>query len=94
MQRRGGSLYPERIPVQDNTSAAIEAAYQQGRRDALDDLRAVNDVAAALGVTRSYVHRLSRDRGIGRVIGRERLFTPGDVEALRAYMATDRRRRP
>lgn len=63
---------------------AVWDAYQHGRRDAYRDLHTIGDAAHALGIDRSRVFRLSRDRGIGTEIGRERLFTGADIEALRA----------
>lgn len=72
----------------------IARAYHQGRHDALSELMPVEAVAATLDVTRSYVNRVARRIGAGWHIGRDRLYTPGDVERLRDYMASDRRRRP
>lgn len=68
-------------------------AYQQGRHDALSELMPVESVATTLRVTPSYVNRTARRLDIGWRIGRDRLYTPDDVDRLRAYMDTDRRRR-
>lgn len=67
----------------DRLTPPIAHAYHQGRHDALSQLMPVDAVASLLGVTRSYVHRLAREADIGWTIGRERLFTPTDVEAMR-----------
>lgn len=73
-------------------SGAVQRAYVAGRHDALAELVPVETAELTLGVKRSYIHRLSRTHGIGWTIGRERLFRPQDIEALRAIMAVDRRK--
>lgn len=66
----------------------LHAAYQRGRHDALAELMPVADVAHLLGVTTSYVHKLSKRHQVGWQIGRERLFTADDVAALRQRNTT------
>lgn len=58
-------------------------AYQQGRSDAILELLTTEQVAAALGVTRSYVIKLAKRHDLGWNIGRDWLFRPEDVAALR-----------
>lgn len=65
---------------------ALDAAhegYQAGRHDAIRELMTTADVAAALGVTVGRVRQLARARGAGWEIGRDWLFRPEDVDALR-----------
>ncbi|HWV24004.1 MAG TPA: hypothetical protein VNZ58_07425 [Thermomicrobiales bacterium] len=72
----------------------LRRMYDAGRNDILTELMPANTVAGMLELRgNSYLHRLSRENGIGWTIGRERLYTPGDVQELRDIMADDKRRK-
>lgn len=49
------------------------------------ELLTARDVAAVLGVTPRRVSALAGRRGIGRRVGRSRLFSPADLAALRPW---------
>ena len=51
---------------------------------ALLSLRTTQEVADELGIDRSRVRRLADARGLGARIGRERVFRPSDVDAMRS----------
>lgn len=57
--------------------------YQQGRADGVGELLTTQQVAEQLGIDGSQVRRLARARGVGWLIGMDRLFRPEDVERLR-----------
>lgn len=61
----------------------MASAYAAGKQDALAGLMSTQEVATILGVTRVQVYRLARSRDLGWDVGRERLFRPEDVEAMR-----------
>ncbi|MGH2604523.1 MAG: helix-turn-helix domain-containing protein, partial [Dehalococcoidia bacterium] len=47
------------------------------------DLLTTNEVAAALGITPRMVRYAAKRDGIGRLVGRDYVFSAADVEALR-----------
>ncbi len=49
----------------------------------MPDLLTTAQVAALLGISRDRVPRLARSRGVGRRVGRDWLFSPAEVAALR-----------
>ena len=58
-------------------------AYQQGRRDAMMELRTATEVAEELGVHRTTVFRWARDHELGWRVGRDVLFLSEHVEKMR-----------
>lgn len=62
---------------------ALYRGYQAGRMDAITELMTTQDMADTLGVNQSRVRALAQRRGIGWLIGRDRLFRPEDIEAMR-----------
>lgn len=69
-------------------------SYQRGRADAVAELLTTDQVAAALGVTDRRVRQLAEKRDLGWAIGRDRLFRPEDVEAMRVKGSPGRPRKP
>lgn len=63
---------------------AVWLAYQAGRAAAVSELRTTQQVADDLGIDSSLVRRYASQRGIGWNIGRDWLFRPEDVEAVRS----------
>lgn len=61
----------------------VRGAYAAGRADALADLLTSEQVAAQLGLSVQRVRALARSRDVGWRIGRDVLFRPEDVEAIR-----------
>ncbi len=62
----------------------MERAYQQGRHDAVSELRTSDEVATELGISRRAVQYRAAKLGVGWQVGpRAILFRPEDVEALR-----------
>jgi hypothetical protein len=49
----------------------------------VDNLFSTAQVAVALGVTPARVSVLARRRGVGQMIGSQRIFTQADLESLR-----------
>lgn len=76
-----GALSPLRI--QQLVMDALYRGYQAGRTDAIMELMTTQDMADALGVNQQRVRALAQQRGIGWLVGRDRLFRPEDIEALR-----------
>ena len=56
---------------------------RQAEGDLLASLRSSAQVAAELGITPGRVSRLARSRGVGLLVGRDWLFRPSDVDAMR-----------
>lgn len=64
-----------------------QRSYQTGRDAAIRELSTTSDVADALSVTPAWVRRLATRHNIGWEIGRDRLFRPEDVVAMRVAAA-------
>lgn len=62
---------------------ALFRGYQAGRMDAMTELMTTQDMADTLGVHQSRVRAIAQRRGIGWLIGRDRLFRPEDIERMR-----------
>lgn len=52
-------------------------------RATIESLLSGDEVAEALGISRVHVHRIATRKGIGTIVGKTRVYTPADVEALR-----------
>ena len=60
-----------------------EQAYEAGRDAAVGDLLTPPQVAEILSIDRTRVLRLAKSRGVGWRFGRDWLFRPADVDAMR-----------
>lgn len=52
--------------------------------ESLSDYLTTEQVADALGITTGRVRQLARKYNLGTMVGRGRLYSPEDVEAMRA----------
>lgn len=77
---------PARSPAALATALAhaAMAGYQQGQHDALAEIATTAQAAIILGITERRVRQLADAGGIGWNIGRDWLFSPADIEAMRA----------
>lgn len=64
-------------------ASLAHSAFKAGKRAALGELLTTEQVAEILGIKRVQVTRLAHSRNVGWQIGRDILFRPEDVEALR-----------
>ena len=69
--------------VECHVDWGLQAAYALGKRQALMELRTSMEVAGLLGIHRTTVFKRARALGIGWRLGRDLLFTEGDVAKLR-----------
>jgi hypothetical protein len=67
----------------EDARRAVEVAFNIGMSLAISELRPTADVAAELGVTPRLIRRYARQKGVGRDIGRDWLFSREDVEVLK-----------
>lgn len=74
---------PARLRDAGTVAKALHEGYQRGRVDALAELLTTEQVAAALGISVRRVQSLARARAVGWRIGRDILFRPEDLGALR-----------
>ena len=80
---------PNGIPVRSPATIrriitrTAEQAYEAGHDAAVGDLLTPPQVAEILGIDRSRVLRLAKSRGVGWRFGRDWLFRPADVDAMR-----------
>lgn len=79
--------------IRDRLAELAQHAYRAGAHQALMSLRTSAQVAEIIGVTQSHTRHLSRKHGVGWDIGRDILYTPADVERLRAIRAEHGRQR-
>jgi hypothetical protein len=73
---------------------ALHEGYRRGRVDALADLLTTEQVAAELGLTAPRIRALAQSRNVGWKIGRDYLFRPEDVAALRVRIPGRPRKPP
>jgi hypothetical protein len=90
VERQVDHLLPERLPrtITDARAIAVlsalaHEAYRFGKRAALAELLTSDQAAETLGVTRARVLALARSRSVGWRIGRDVLFRPEDIAAMR-----------
>lgn len=57
-------------------------------------LVSASEIATELGITKSMVHRLAIRRGLGVMVGNQRLFTPAEMDNLRVRQRGRPRVRP
>ncbi len=62
---------------------ALYRGYQAGRTDAIMELMTTEQMAGELGVSVRRVQAIANRRGVGWSIGRDVLFRPEDIEAMR-----------
>lgn len=60
-------------------------------RYALNELVGITEAARQLGISERSARTRAASRNLGRIIGRERILTPDDVEALRERAPRGRR---
>ena len=60
-----------------------ELLSRQAEDEFLGSLRTSAQVAKGFGITPGRVSRLARSRGVGVFVGRDWLFRPSDVDAMR-----------
>lgn len=83
-------LMPDGIPVRSPSvirrviERTAQQSYEVGRGAAVGELLTPPQVAAMLGIDRTRVLRLAKSRHVGWQVGRDWLFRPEDVEAMRA----------
>lgn len=76
---------PQRSPAVIETAiqALAARAYTLGQHDALMSLMTAEQAAAELGIDSRRVRRIAATRGVGWHAGREWIFTPADIDAMR-----------
>jgi hypothetical protein len=86
-------------PVSESVAIATlshvaDESYKRGRRDAIRELLTSDQAATRLNLTRARVLALARSRNVGWRIGRDVLFRPEDIDALRIRMPGRPRKTP
>lgn len=89
IQQALNDLIPDGAPVRSPTiiervvRRIAQRAFAHGQATAWHEARSTEQAAEELGVSVRRVRALARSRGLGTRIGRDLLFTPEDVDAMR-----------
>lgn len=75
--------------VRERLTDLAQRAYEHGRHEAIAELLTTSQMAAILGVDDSHVRLLANRHDIGWKVGRNRLYRPEDVDALRSIRAAN-----
>ncbi len=67
----------------EDARRAVEVAFNIGVSIAVSELRTTEEVAEQLGVTARLIRKYARQKGIGKDIGRDWLFSPEDIDTLK-----------